>query len=80
MIASELHFLTVSHGVPRLILQPEIVIFMACRRLAVGSGRPGRGLAGGVATQTSATDAHDQRQADKPGLRTGAGSHCRSAG
>jgi hypothetical protein len=39
----------------RLVLQPEIVIFMVVGRLAVGSGRHARGLAAGVATRTSAT-------------------------
>src|SRR5215212_7390332 len=61
-------------------LQPEIVIFMAAGRLAVGSGRHERGLAGGVATTTSATGGRYQRRGRRPGRRTGAGSRCRSTG
>jgi hypothetical protein len=64
----------------RLILQPEIVIFMAAGRLAVGSGRHERGLAGGVATTTSATGGRYQRRVRRPAWRTGVGSHCRSMG
>ena len=63
-----------------LVLQPEIVTFMVAGRLAVGSGRHEHGLAGGVATTTSAAGACDRRQAGTPGRRTGAGSRCRSAG
>src|SRR5215213_3562386 len=64
--------------VPDLILQPEIVIFMAAGRLVVGSGRRERGLAAGVATMTSATGARDRRQDGRSGPRTGAGPRCRS--
>src|SRR5215208_7114846 len=61
-----------------LVLQPEIVIFMAAGRLVVGSGRRERGLAAGVATMTSATGARDRRQHGRSGPRTGAGPRCRS--
>src|SRR5215217_6301681 len=64
----------------RLILQPEIVIFMAAGRLAVGNGRHERGLAGGVATTTSAIGGLDPPRVRRPGRRTGAGSRCRSTG
>ena len=38
---------------PSLVLQAEIVIFMAAGRLAGGSGRHERGLGGGVATKNA---------------------------
>jgi hypothetical protein len=67
------------HGpVVELVLQPEIVIFMVAGRLAGGSGRHERGLAGGVATTTSATGGLDPPRVRRPGWRTGAGSRCRS--
>src|SRR4029450_5701247 len=43
-----------SDSIP-LILQPEIVIFMAAGRLAVGNGRHERGLGSGARPHTSAT-------------------------
>src|SRR6266545_2935750 len=63
-----------------LVLQPEIVIFMAVGRLVGGSGRHERGPACGVATTTSATGGLDQLRGRRPVRRTGAGSRCRSTG
>jgi hypothetical protein len=41
----------------QLVRQPDFVMFMVAGRLAVGSGRPERGLDVGGATTTSATGA-----------------------
>src|SRR6266542_3047860 len=71
---------TISSTGPPLILQPEIVIFMAVGRLVGGSGRHERGPACGVATTTSATGGLDQLRGRRPVRRTGAGSRCRSTG
>ena len=44
-------------GSSPLVRQPDFVMFMVAGRLAVGSGRPERGLDVGGATTTSATGA-----------------------